>query len=47
MFYSAKCFDYLGQLAPATAKAAYTANMNQRMEQLRKLYPNSEYLKKD
>ncbi len=46
MFYSAKCFDFLGQLAPATAKAAYTTNMNQRMEQLRKLYPNSEYLEK-
>jgi tetratricopeptide (TPR) repeat protein len=45
MFYSAKCFDYLGQLAPATAKAAYVTNMNQRMDQLRKLYPNSEYLK--
>ncbi len=47
IFFSAKCFDYLGQLAPATAKAAYTTNMNQRMDQLRKLYPNSIYLQKE
>jgi hypothetical protein len=45
MFYSAKCFDYLGQLAAPAAKAAYVQNMNTRMDQLRKLYPNSEYLK--
>jgi tetratricopeptide (TPR) repeat protein len=44
-FYSAKCFDFLGQLTTnKDAKQSYLAAKQLRIEQLRKQFPNSIFL---
>lgn len=45
LFYSSRCFDFLGQLSTkADVKKAYQDNKELRLNQLRRQFPNSMYL---